>query len=183
MLTKTDIEKYFIAEKQEALLFLIVGIAAIATAVGLIIFCKTNFWRGFAMPLIVLGLIQAIVGFTIYKRSDADRVRVVYARDMNPSELKNKELPKMETVNKNFIVYKWFEIALILTALFLVFKFKANAVCENSWKGNAFWYGLGIALFIQAAFGLGADYFAAKRGKIYENQLKESVANFNKVMQ
>jgi hypothetical protein len=175
MLTKTDIEKYFIAEKQEGLLFLILGIVAILIAAILLICIKNNCWRGFAIPLIAIGLIQFIVGYSIYKRSDADRIKVVYAYDLNPNELKNKELPRMETVNKNFIVYRWVEIAFILVGVFLIIKYKANAVCQNSWSGNAFWYGLGIALTLQSIAMLGADFFAEKRAKTYTILLQQKI--------
>ena len=175
MLTKTDIEKYFIAEKQASLLFLIIGIVAIIIAIILVLVYKNNFWRGAAIPLITIGLIQIIVGFTIYKRSDADRVRVVYAYDLNPNDLRAKELPRIQTVNKNFIVYKWIEIALILIGTILIIKFKSTAVYENNWIGNAFWYGLGIALTLQSLLVLSSDYFAEKRALNYEMLLKQKI--------
>ena len=171
MLTKSDIEKYFIAEKQESLLFLIIGIIAIICAIVFILFLKNNFWRGAALSLIVVGFIQCIVGFTVYNRSDKDRANNVYAFGMNPQQLKQKELPRMEAVNKNFVVYRWIEIALIIVGIFLIFRFKKNATYNDSWSGNAFWYGLGISLTIQSLLMLSADYFAEKRALIYTQQL------------
>ena len=172
MLTKLEIEKYFIAEKQESLLFIVIGVAAIICAVVFMFFFKNNFWRGVAIPLIVVGLIQCLVGFTVYKRSDTDRMNNVYAFDMNPQQLQKKELPRMEVVNKKFVVYRWVEIALFLTAIFLIVKFKNNAVNVNSSSGYNFWYGFGIALAIQSFIMLGADYFAEKRATIYTKQLE-----------
>ena len=55
MLTKADIEKYFIAEKQESLVFLVIGIAAILLALIFYFAVKTQVFRGAAMPLLVLG--------------------------------------------------------------------------------------------------------------------------------
>lgn len=100
MLTKTDIEKYFTAEKQESIVFLVLGIIAIATAIIFLFFIKNNCSRGAAIPALVIGLMMAIVGYTIYTRSDTDRIRVVYAYDMNPQELTTKELPRMQVVKK-----------------------------------------------------------------------------------
>ena len=179
MLSKQDIEKYFIAEKQESLLFLGIGIVALITAICLLIFTKSNMWRGFAMPLILVGLIQFVVGYTVYNRSDADRTRVVYALDMNPDELKQKEMPRMEVVMKNFVVYRYVEIGLAIVGFVLFFMMKNNVAIENSWKGKSFWYGLGIALFIQSILMLGADYFAEKRGHVYNNLLKKTVQQKN----
>ena len=88
MFIKTDIEKYFNAEKAESWIFIAIGTAAIITAILFFFFLKTNFYKGAAIPLLLIGLLLGVVGYTVYKRSDDDRKRNVYAYDMNPSELK-----------------------------------------------------------------------------------------------
>src|SRR5215510_3666834 len=110
MLTKADIEKYFIAEKQLGFYGLFIAAAFIITAVILFFFLKTNFYKGAAIPLAAIGLLLLTAGFTIYKRSDEDRQRNVYAYDLDPGELRNKELPRMKKVMKNFLVFKYTEI-------------------------------------------------------------------------
>ena len=175
MLTKFDIEEYFIAEKQAGLIFLSLGIIAIITSVVFIFFFKSNFSRGAAIPLIVFGILQCIVGYTVHTRSDNDRIKVVYAYDMNPTEIKTKELPRMEKVNKSFKIIKWVEIAFIIIGVILIFKFKNNYTIEDSWKGNAFILGIAIALTIQAAILLCTDYFAESRALKYTTSLKEYV--------
>ncbi len=163
------IYKYFIAEKQESLLFLIIGIAAILLAVICWFFIKTNplFFKGAVIPLLAIGIIQSVVGFTIYSKSDRQKADVAYSIGMEPvAFVKQKELPRMKTVMKNFVIYRWVEIAFILAGLVLIFIFRTN-------PGKTFWYGFGIALAIQAVIMLGADYFAEKRGKIYSKNLEE----------
>lgn len=168
MLTKTDIEKYFIAEKQESLLFLGIGIAAIIVALLGIFIWKTQFWKGASIPLILIAVLQIIVGFTVYNRSDADRIRVVYALDMNPEELKHTELPRMEKVNNNFVLYRYVEIALLLVGMIGIALYKSKI-------DKQFMYGIAVALAIQAVLMLGADYFAEKRALVYTTQLKATV--------
>ena len=56
MFTKTNIEKYFVAEKQESLLFVIFGIAAIVLALVGLFYWKTQFWKGASIPLNVQGI-------------------------------------------------------------------------------------------------------------------------------
>jgi uncharacterized membrane protein len=160
MFSKSDIERYFIAEKQESLLFLIVGIAAIVLGLLSYFYGKTPFFKGAAIPLIIIGLIQGVVGYTVYARSDEDRKRNVYAFDMNPSELKGKELPRMQKVNQNFVIYRWVEIVLAIVSVFLLLYYRGR---EN----GLFLYGLGMALAVQSLFMLGADYFAEKRAAAY----------------
>lgn len=166
MFSKTDIEKYFTAEKSESLLFVIIGIAAIVLAVIFFFFLKTNFYKGMALPLLLIALIQITVGYSVYKRSDDDRKRNTYAYDLNPSDLKNKEIPRMEKVNKNFVLYRWIEIALIVAGLLLIFLYRSK-------PESSFLYGIGIGLAIQAVIMLGADYFAEARAKVYTDGLKE----------
>jgi hypothetical protein len=165
MFTKTDIEKYFIAEKQESLLFLVLGIAAIILAIAFYFFIRTSFYKGAAIPLVVIGIIQLVAGFIVYNRSDADRIRNIYAYDMNPGELKQEEIPRMEKVNRNFVIYRWVEIALMAVGFVIILLIGKNA-------DRPFWYGFGLTVLIQAAIMLGADYVSEKRGLAYMKGLQ-----------
>ncbi|MFZ4769519.1 MAG: hypothetical protein ACOYLO_05015 [Ferruginibacter sp.] len=166
MFAKSDIEKYFIAEKSESLLFMIIGFAAIILALVFFFYLKPNCYKGAAVPLLVVGLMHFVIGYTVYNRSDADRLQNVYAYDMNPSSLKTKEIPRMEKVNKNFVIYRYSEIVLLLAGFILFFYFKNDTT-------KTFWVGLGLALAIEAAVSLGTDYFAEARAKVYTTGLKD----------
>jgi glucan phosphoethanolaminetransferase (alkaline phosphatase superfamily) len=168
MFTKTDIEKYFLGEKQESLLFLLIGIAAVIAAIIFLSVLKTPFYKGAALPLLLIGILLASVGFTVYKRSDSDRIRNVYAYDMNPSELKLKELPRMKTVMKNFVIYRYTELLLLLIggALYLYFM--------RDFK-NDFWRGFGLAMAVMSLLALTADFFAEKRGKVYTHSIESFI--------
>ncbi|MBK6378677.1 MAG: hypothetical protein IPF72_02605 [Chitinophagaceae bacterium] len=167
------IYRYFTAEKQESLLFLIVGIIAVILAVVFWFFIKSNpnFFKGAAIPLLAIGLIQMVVGYSVYSRTDKQKADIAYNIGMEPvSYVKQTELPRMKTVMKNFVIYRWVEIAFIITGLVLIFLFRLNA-------DKTFWYGFGIALAIQAVIMLGADYFAEQRGKVYTNELNKITAD------
>ena len=127
MFSKTDIEKYFIAEKNESILLIIIGIAAIVLAIIFFFFIKTNWHKGTAIPFFIIGIMHLVAGYTVYQRSDADRRQNVYAYDMNPSTLKVKEIPRMETVNKNFVIYRYTEIFLLLAGIFLFVYFRNDS--------------------------------------------------------
>lgn len=166
MLTKTDIEKYFIAEKHESLVFLVVGILAIVLALIFYFMGKTHVLRGAAIPLIFLGLIQAIAGYTVYMRSDDQRISQVYAYDMNPDQLKTVELTRMRKVKDNFLIYRWIEIGAIIAGIGLIILFR------NHTEKN-FWMGLGITLTLMAAVLFIADYVAEKRAVRYVSLLED----------
>lgn len=166
------IYKYFVAEKQESLLFLIIGIAAIMAGIIFLVFIKSNpaFFKGAAIPLLVIGIIQCVVGVTVYSRSGRQMKDVAYNMGMEPKLFATQqELPRMKKVMKSFAVYRWTEIAFIITGLVLIFLFRTN-------PDRAFWYGLGITLAIQGVLMLGADYFAEKRGGIYTEEIKKMTA-------
>ena len=169
MFTKADIEKYFLAEKQAGLLFLVIGAAAVVLAIIFFFALKTNFYKGAALPLLIVGLLECVIGFTVYKRSDGDRVRNVYAYDMNPGQLKQEELPRMKKVTRSFVMIKWVEIVLALAGIGLAFYCKAH-------PEKSFWYGLGITLAIQAIIALGADYYAEKRALVYTKGLESHLS-------
>lgn len=163
--------KYFIAEKQESLFILIIGIVAILLAISFWVFIKTNpaFFKGVAVVLMALGLIQTIVGFNIYTRTNKQKSDIAYNIGMEPaSYAKHTELPRMEKVMKSFAIYRWVEIAFIIIGIVLIFLFRTN-------PDKAFWYGFAVALTIQASIMLGADYFAEKRGEGYTEQIKKLI--------
>ena len=166
------IYKYFIAEKQESLLFLIVGIVAVLLAVVCWFFIKSNpsFFKGAAIPLLAIGLIQMVVGYSVYSRTDKQKADIAYNIGMEPvNYVKQTELPRMKTVLTNFVIYRWVEIAFIIAGLVLIFLFRLNA-------DKTFWYGFGVTLAIQAVIMLGADYFAEQRGKVYTEELQKIIA-------
>lgn len=165
MLTKADIEKYFIAEKQESLVFLIIGIVAIVLALLFYFAGKTHIYKGAAIPLFVIGLIQAGAGYAVYVRSDDQRISQVYAYDMNPDQLKTVELTRMRKVKMNFLIYRWVEIGAVVTGIILIILFKNQ-------PEKSFWLGFGIALAIMAVVLFFADYIAEKRAVNYVGLLE-----------
>jgi MFS family permease len=161
MLTKENIEKYFNAEKAESFVFMAIGIIAIAIAVYFWLSQKPALYKGMAYPLVAVGLLLAVVGGTVALRANTHRIRNVYAFDMNPQELKEKELPRMQKVMRAFVVYRYIEIALIIIGIAMYFFLTGSATLK----------GVGLGLIIMASAALAADFFAEKRGHIYYNNL------------
>jgi hypothetical protein len=169
MFSKTDIEQYFSAEKQGSLFFLSVGIVAVIVAIILFFVLKTPFYKGAAIPMIIVGLIAGGIGFTIYKRSDDDRIRNVYAYDLNPDDLKQKEYPRMQKVMKSFKVIIIAEVVFLVAAIFLFFYFRTN-ITQQVWSG------IGAGLFIMTVAALLLDVSAQSRAATYTKGLEAFVA-------
>ncbi|MFM7852982.1 MAG: hypothetical protein ACKO96_13970 [Flammeovirgaceae bacterium] len=156
------ITKYFNAEKNESVLFILVGFVAIVFAIYFFTKGKQPFYTGMAYPLFCVAFIQLTVGGTVYLRSPKDILRVSQLVQTDKPKIQTEEIPRMKTVMKNFAVYKWVEIALIFVGIVLFFYFPPM----TSWKGA------GLGLFIQASFMLLLDFFAESRGKIYLDYLQ-----------
>jgi uncharacterized membrane protein len=160
MFTKADAEAYFNAEKSATLLFIIIGVAAIVLAAISFFVLKTNFYKGLAIPLLLLGIVEAAIGYTVYSRTDRQRQDIVYKMDLDPYSLQQKEIPRMQKVVKNFTIYRVAELVFLIAGLFLFLYYRKN-------EQHQLWAGVGIALAIQAIILFAADTMAEKRAKTY----------------
>ena len=157
--------KYFHGEKAESYIFMMIGVVALAMALYFLFALKTSFWKGVAVPFILVALLEFVVGYTIVTRSPKDLVRVETYLHQAPQNIKTIEKPRMEKVMKNFVVYRYVEIALIILGIVLMY----------SSMHDTFWRGIGLGLFIQASIVLCLDFFAERRGNIYIVYLQEFI--------
>ncbi|MCU0388386.1 MAG: hypothetical protein MUE71_07240 [Chitinophagaceae bacterium] len=172
MFTKADVEAYFNGEKQESLLFMIIGVVAVLAATFLFFYLKHQWAKGAAIPVLLIGIIQLVVGYTVFSRSDEQRKDIVYKMDMNTDALAKEELPRMEKVMKNFAAYRYTEIGLLLTGAVLFVFFRSN-------PDKQFWMGIGAGLALQAALMLLADGLAERRGHKYLEGMKGYLHQLN----
>ncbi len=157
--------KYFNGEKAESYIFILIGVIALVMALYFIFALKSSFWKGVAIPFIIVALLEFIVGYTIVTRSPKDITRVQTFIIKEPQSIKSLEIPRMEKVMSNFVVFRYAEIALIILGIALMY----------SSMNDTFWRGIGLGLFIQASIVLCLDFFAERRGHIYIVYLQELV--------
>ncbi|WP_338793917.1 hypothetical protein [Bernardetia sp. MNP-M8] len=155
------IQEYFNAERFESLFFTGVGIIATLISIYFIFVVKKPFFYGMAISLIFVALIQLVVGTTVFFRSPKDIIRVENIFKNEPSSIKTQEIPRMEVVMKNFVIYRYVEIALATLGIILYFTFSTQTFTTSLLKG------LGLGLAIQAILMLSLDFFAEKRGHEY----------------
>jgi uncharacterized membrane protein len=164
-----NIQLYFKAERAESLVFIAIGIIAFAAGIYFLFSFKKPFYTGIAWPLIIIAVIQIFVGGAVFIRSPKDIARVETMFSTNHHALTTQEIPRMETVMKNFTVYRWIEIALAAVGIILILM--------RFWGSMS--QGIGTGLFIQSLLMLVADYFAMKRGGQYLDWLQELVKNIH----
>ena len=149
--------RYFSGEKAESHLFISLGIVTVLLATYFLIGMKSSFWRGAAIPFMGVALLEIVVGVTISLRSPKDIVRVEHQIKYEPDRIRTEEIPRMEVVMRNFRMYRYVEMSLVVCGLVLMY---AAGI-------SPFWRGVGFGLFSQASIVLCLDYFAETRGAIY----------------
>ena len=160
------IKIYFTEEKIESLFFIFLGFIAVSLAFIFLFIIKYSFYNGLAYPLLVIGIVQLTVGTSVFFRTESDIKRVEHMMQNERELIEQKELPRMEIVMKNFLIYKWIEIGLVVLSLFLLIYFRSS--------NQVFWKGIGLGLLIQATIMLSLDVIAEKRGQTYIDELKIS---------
>lgn len=159
------IVRYFNGEKAESYIFILIGVIAFVMALYFFFVLKSSFWKGAAIPFIIVALLEFVVGYTIVRRSPKDIARVEKYMMKDPQSIKTLEIPRMEKVLNNFVMYRYAEIALIILGIILMY----------SSINDTFWRGIGLGLFIQASIVLSLDFFAERRGHIYFVYLQELI--------
>jgi hypothetical protein len=151
-----QVAKYFNAEKFESVFFVLAGITATLIACYFIFVIKKPFQNGIAYSITVIALIQITVGATVYIRSPKDINRVNQLIQTNKTRIQSEEIPRMNAVMKNFALYKYIEITLIISGIAFFFFFNNELI-----------KGIGLGLIIQSSIMLMLDFIAAARGNEY----------------
>lgn len=150
-----EIAHYFTGEKQESLLFIAVGLLAIAVAVWL--WMQGHRLRFMAVPLIAVAVLQVVVGSTVYLRTDAQVQSLSAQAQSTPAVFRQDEISRMQIVMKNFQIYKTIEMLLLVLGVGLIAFLQRYDVAA----------GVGAGLVLQAGFTLALDMFAEARGQDY----------------
>ncbi len=170
MLTKADIEQYFIAEKNASLFLLFAGAAAVVAAIMLLVLYKSGFGKGMAATLMVLGVWQLYLGYAVYRQDeirDRRRIDAVYAFDLDPVKLGTKEVPEVTHAVASIKRFLLIELVLIVAGIVLWLKFRQEAI----------WGGVGLGLILGTLLMLGVEYFVYSKNMDYLRKLREFTAS------
>ncbi len=161
---QSQMRQYFYEEKVESIFFLYLG--GMSFVWGLYNWKTDNrLWRGMVYPILAIGLIQLIVGGTIFWRTDQQVTDLLALISQNPMEYRAQEMARMEPVNFWFDIYRYLELTFLAVAagLFLLARQKKHELLK----------GVGIGLALQSTLMLGLDFVAAYRADVYTRQLMQ----------
>lgn len=155
-----QMNSYFGAEKQESLIFVAVGLVAVGISIWL--WMNGHRLKSMAYPLVVIALMQMVVGGSVYLRTDTQLSTLSAQLVANPAALKTEETTRMQTVMKNFSIYKAVEMVLLIVGVGMIAFLQRHDIAA----------GLGVGLVLQAAFTLTLDIFAEARGADYLSAIR-----------
>ena len=154
------LHRYFAAEKNESLLFLLVGV--FATGIAIALWLRQSPYKAAAWPLIIIAAIQIVVGSTVFLRTGA-QVRLLERKFADQVAVaRGAEIARMQRVMKSFLLYRWIEIILAVAGMAMIFLGR-NVAMQSA----------GVALSIQSLLMLALDYFAERRGAGYLDALHQ----------
>lgn len=157
-----QLQAYFADERIESLVFMGFGVAAVLLAALTLWRVRDPLFRGMAVPVLLVGVIQLGVGFAIHARNDAQVAALSAQLQTDPAAFKSQELARMKAVRTGFAVYKGIEGMFILVGLGL-------ALMRNA---HRFWRGFGLGMLLQGALMLPADLIAEDRAAEYVRQIE-----------
>lgn len=163
MLHNDIITTYLTEERIESTFFMIVGLITIALAFIFLGIIKYSFFKGMAIPLLVLGIIELSAGAISYNQLQKYSNNIPLLKKNNTEEVQAEELKRMQIVLKNYAIYRWIELFLICIGLLLFIRFNKSP--------QTFWKGFGLGLLIQASILFALHLLTEQTGKMYIEQL------------
>ena len=136
-------DRYFAAERRGAVLFLAAGIAALTLSLGLAL--SRTAYRGMVPPLGALGLLEAVVGAIVLRRTP------------RPVEEIEKERARIRRVIASFRIFKVAETVVLTAGLTLMMLFPRHTPL----------YAAGLGCLVQASVLLVLDRVAERRAREY----------------
>ena len=150
MFTRTDLEGYFLTHKQEAVVWLAAGLLAMALGLSIQLWRNRSASRGVVIALLFTGMLEAAGGFWAYSQADSLRISNVYAYDMNPSQLRIREWPRIGRERQQLVILRWSALGILGAALaMLAFGHRAHA---NSCRDMLLVLSLQLVLIATAAY-------------------------------
>jgi len=159
------IKTYFSAEKSESLIFMAMGIMLIGFSTYALVKWGETFYKGFAIPVIFIGVIQLVVGGTVFFKTYKQLVALEALYQKSKTDFVSTETDRMNKVMDNFSIYKKIEIAFVIAGLLLIILAPSKE----------FWLGLGVGMLLQGALMLTADVFAERRGESYQTAISSQL--------
>lgn len=146
---------YFDGEKSAGLV--LVGMGAIACAWAVVVRRGLSDAAGMFWPVVIIGALQLAIGVGLAARTPSQVAGLRATMERSQTELLAAETPRMEKVQRNFVVIEVVEVVLMVAGVALALGF----------KGTPYRSEVGMGLALQATVMLVFDLLAERRGALY----------------
>lgn len=113
---------YYKVERTESLIFIAVGLLSVisATYVWLFIEEHLSFYKGLAIVLAFIGLLQVSVCFPLYLKNNNNTAKAVASYQQNQTEFRSAELLHIKQVRNTFSQFKYFWSFVAISAILAI---------------------------------------------------------------
>ena len=160
------LQSYFKGEKKQSLIFMLGGILALTLGSLGYFYFETAIWKGAASPFLIIGLIQVVLGASIFFRTDKQVKKLLQQSKEQTKQFFKEETARMEKVLTDFRKYK------TVTMLFFCLGFLFLMLGAFAGWGK-FTLGSGAALVWQSGTIYLMDSLAEYRAEFYTQKLKK----------
>jgi hypothetical protein len=145
---------YFQGEKNAGIVLAVVGLVALGWA----FYARSDVdLRGMFGPMALIGFLQLAIGVGLAAKTPSQVGALEAQLASAPSAFYAAERPRMERVQRNFLVIEVVEVALLAAGIALTLVMKSRLA----------WWGVGMGLVLQASVMLVFDLMAERRGEVY----------------
>jgi hypothetical protein len=158
---RQDLDRYFTAEKTQAVLFL--GLGLLSLVAGGVLVTKEGFSRGTAFPLLGAGLVTAAIGGRVLLRTDGQLAELDARLASDPAGLRASELARIRGINRSFRLVEAAEVAAIAAGLAML--------TLATTPDRSLVRGIGLGLLLEGALLWPMDMIAHGRSRGYTESL------------
>jgi hypothetical protein len=160
MFSPNDIDNYFNAFRHVQVFLMLLGGVALLLACIFYIGLKTQWYKGFALPMAVFAMLFLGAGFSNYEKTAQLRIRSLYNYNLHPDQLKITELPRVQELEQNLDILIYINICIVAASFFIFLYFKKK-------RGNEYYMGAAASLFLMAVISTVVYYIIIKSTDTY----------------
>lgn len=157
---RDQIVSYFSGEKSGAAVLVLIGLCALSAGAALVL--RGGGYRGAALPILLVALVELGVGIGVYARTDRQVAGILAGTEQAPQDTARAELSRMSAVMRTFEIIKIVELVIIGAGVVLVYALRRND----------FAFAAGIGCIAQGATMLLFDLIAERRAEPYVAALR-----------
>jgi hypothetical protein len=164
---RAEMHEFFDGEVAGSWLWFAEGAAATLASAGVLVFYDgegEDFWRGAAIPVLAIGLVQAATGASILLRTPSWVEDFDARLNTDPAGYRREELERMERINFQYDLVRWVEI--------ILFAGGAGLITYGVIQEDDRFIGAGVGLAAQILFTFLTDIWAASRAHAYTEALQ-----------